>query len=168
MRSLDLSGVICEGCRHPAPRDCWGLRCDACHGGSFHVELERGSEGFDFSGFGTIGGAGGFGEVGFAMSVLDDDVDGPGLYFRTHAWLECGLVSTAEVAAFLKAPLEERIRNYISWKRRELEGSLPDGKRICGRCRVAFTVYDNAWNRDGFCSKACHQTFLKTSRRGGE
>ncbi len=166
MRSLELSGVICEGCRKSQPRDRWGLRCDACHGGSFHVELERGSEGFDLSGLGAIGGAGGA-DVGFALSVLDDDVEGPGLYFRTHAWLECGLISTAEIAAFLKEPLDERIRSYISWKRRELEGSLPEGRRICGRCRVAFTVYDNAWNRDGLCSKACHRVFLKSRAKPG-
>ena len=156
--------MVCEGCRQFQPRDHWGLRCSACHGGSFHVGLERSSDGFDLSGLGPSAGFG-FSDVGFAADVLDDDLEGPGLYFRTHAWLECGAVSTSEVAAFLKAPLEERIRSYISWKRRELEGSLPDGKKICGRCRVAFTVYDNAWNRDGFCSRACHQTFRKSNAK---
>lgn len=164
MRSLDLVGVVCEGCRQSQPRERWGLACGACPGARFHVDLERGSEGFDLSGLGPSGGNG-LAEVGFALSVLDDDTDGPGLYFRTHAWLECGLVSAAEIAAFLKAPLEGRVRDYISWKRRELEGSLPEGRKICGRCRVVFTVYNNAWNRDGFCSKACHQAFLKSSAR---
>jgi hypothetical protein len=160
MRTLELSEVVCEGCRHSQPRDQWGSRCSSCHGETFHIDLQRRSEGFDLSGRN-----GGGGEIGLLLDAVTNDVGGPGLYFQTHAWLECGAVSPPEIAAFRTAPLEERIRSYMSWKRRELEGSLPQGKKICGRCKVAFTVYDNAWNRDGFCSKACHQAFLKSWAR---
>jgi hypothetical protein len=88
-------------------------------------------------------------------------------YFRTDAFLDCKAVSREGIAGFLDAPLEERIRLYVSWKRQELEASLPADHRICPRCHVEFKVYDNDWGRAGFCSHACHQAAMKSGRKPG-
>lgn len=161
MRTLELVGVVCNGCGVPPPQQRWGRRCSDCRGGSFRIEIDRSSEGWDFDGVFTRGI--GAGDLAFLLDAATDDLGGPGPFFRTRARLACAAVSAEEIAAFREAGLEARIRRYVAWKRGEVEASLPADHRVCARCRVAFKVYDNEWARSGFCSRACRHAFLKSS-----
>jgi hypothetical protein len=167
VRAINLSEVRCEACQDLQPREDWGRPCRGCGQASFHVELERVSSGLNGENFldavvqNALSGYSG-GEFGLLLALATDDVGGPGVYFKTHAFLRCGSVSFREISEFLLANVEARTRTYVAWKRRELELALPEGCRICNRCRVAFRVYANAWGRAGLCSKACYQAFMKS------
>jgi hypothetical protein len=167
MRRLEISHVRCETCQSVQCPEEWGRPCRDCANACFQVDLERAASGFNGENLldallrnAAYGGAGG--ELGFLLDVATDDVGGPGVYFRTRTFLPCDGVSSREIAAFLAGTLEERIRTYVAWKRREREWTLPEGHRICVRCRVAFKVYDNEWGRSGLCSRTCHRAFRKS------
>jgi hypothetical protein len=131
------------------------------------VDLERSSSGLngenllDAMANSATSGSGG-GELGFLLDVATNDVGGPGIYFSTRTPLACGGVSSLEISEFLTATVDDRTRKYVAWKRREIEASLPQGHRICARCRVSFKGFDNAWGRAGLCSKACYKAFMKS------
>ncbi len=170
MRTIELFEVRCEACQDRQPQLEWGLRCRSCANASFRVELERSSSGLNGENLldalvqNAASGNGG-GELGLLLAIATDDVGGGGVYFRTHSALACTRVSFQEIEEFRAARADHRTRLYVAWKRRELELSLPEGHRICARCRVAFKVYENEWARSGLCSKACYQAFMK-SRAG--
>jgi hypothetical protein len=167
VRTIELSEVHCEACQALQPPADWGLRCRTCANSSFRIELERSSSGLNGENLldalvQTAGSGGRGGELGLLLDLATDDQGDPGLYFRTQASLSCASVSSQEIAEFLAATVDARIRIYVAWKRREVELSLPEGRRICARCRVSFKVYDNEWGRAGLCSKACYQAFMKS------
>jgi len=123
------------------------MNCQACKGASFSMEIERsasGWESYDLDDFIPRPGI---------VALLDD---GPSeRYWRTQSFLKCKGVSGEEIAAFCAAPIEARRALYVAWKRRELEAALNHDQRVCGRCRVIYTIYRNAWNRSGYCSRSC-------------
>ena len=100
-------------------------------------------------------------------AFLDEATDDAGgsFFYRTHSLLRCREVSGNELAAFLDAPIEERRRMYVEWKRRELRATLDDAHALCDRCGVAFKRYENDWNRAGLCSRTCHEIHLKSQPR---
>jgi hypothetical protein len=163
MRSLELSEVHCEACDGSLRNDEWGRPCAACGGTLFRTELKRASSGFDPWAIVQLVGGSGLGDVQALADLAFGDSGSSGPYYRTEAFLSCTGVTSDDLRLFLAAPLDDRIRTYISWKRRQLEAGLPDGHRICARCQVEFRAYDNEWCRAGFCSKACHRAHVKSA-----
>ncbi len=171
MRSFDFREVLCESCGRTLGPEEWERDCVACGGKAFSVEIERVSSGYDASIASYHPGSPVYGSGMLEVNLLVDLAFGGDTrrspYFRTDALLHCNGVSQAAVAEFLASPLEDRIRLYVSWKRREVEAALPPGHRICPRCHVEFKVYDNEWGRAGLCSKACYHVFTKSGGKPG-
>ena len=119
------------------------------------MEIERSASGIDVSAL--------VGSMGTVGALIDEASDDHGsAYYRTHSFLRCGGIFGSEIVAFMKAPIEERKRMFVGWKRREIEATLDADHGICDRCGIAFKRYENPWNRAGFCSKSCHQACQKS------
>jgi hypothetical protein len=156
MRTFELAKIDCSACgKAPKPSQ-HGRPCAACGKEFFNVEIERSAWGIELveNSPGTVG--------AFVDMASDDSTS---LFYRTHSFLSCKAILGTEIAAYMKAPLEERKRLYIAWKRREIQAELGPDHAMCDRCGVAFKVYENAWNRAGLCSKACHQAHTKSQAR---
>jgi hypothetical protein len=153
MNAFDFSGITCDACGAASKP---GRSCSACGKDSFSVEIERSASGIDLQALflrslGTVG--------AFIDEATDDHAS---TYYRTHSFLRCGGIFGSEVVEFMKAPIEERKRMYVGWKRREIEAALDPGRGICDRCGVAFKRYENPWNRAGLCSRTCHHAYQKS------
>jgi hypothetical protein len=158
MRRFSIIEVNCEGCRKPQNPDGWSGHCPGCGRGSFHVEIERAASGWESLALEDF-----MPKPGYA-ALLDDDASQR--YWRTQSFLECAGVSGEEVDNFRSAPVELRRKMYVGWKRRELEARLTPDQRVCGRCGVIFRAFGNAWNRSGYCSRACKSAASKSKNPG--
>ncbi|HVR84358.1 MAG TPA: hypothetical protein VMU54_08610 [Planctomycetota bacterium] len=166
MRNVEVSEVQCDACGGIQPVARWGGACATCGETTFSVEIERSSSGIDWSNLVASSSSGlGGGDLSLLVDAAFDDAGPSSPYYRTDAFLRTPGVPCAALKEFLEASLEDRIRLYISWKRREVEASLPPGHRICRRCRGEFKVYDNEWGRAGLCSRVCHHAFLRSRPR---
>jgi hypothetical protein len=158
MRRFSLLRVKCESCRQPQEPKDWTGFCPDCGGTSFHVVIERaasGWESFELTDFlpGPTGAEG-----------LLSDGGGREPYWSTQSFLQCAGVGGEDLMDFRSAPIELRRRMYIEWKRRELETTMPPGRRVCERCRVIYKIYDNRWNQSGFCSQSCSKAAGKAKK----
>lgn len=157
MRRFEVSRITCRRCGHDQPAGSFTSRCLHCHGFRFRVEIERSSWGVDYGemaelaclGTGTAWGA-------FAALSMGYDA-GPDPFYRTQALLSLEAVDGLDVERLLRAPLEERRRLFVEWKREETESRLLHGEKVCRRCGLIFKPYPNAWHGAGLCSRACHR-----------
>jgi hypothetical protein len=148
--------VNCEGCGKLQDPAGWSGHCPGCGHSSFRVEIERAASGWEGSNV-----------VDFIPGSYGDLLEDASsdLHWSTQSFLECRGVAGDEIAAFRPAPIELRRRMYVDWKRRELTATRRPDRGICGRCRVIFTIYENEWNRSGFCSRTCLSSASKTRER---
>lgn len=151
-KRFSIIQVCCEGCgKLQNPRSWTGL-CPGCQAASFRVEIERSASGWQ-------------------PYSLEEYLAGPrgsngpsDPYWKTLSFLMCGGVSGDEITQFCAAPIDTRRTLYIAWKRRELEATLTPDHRICERCRVIYKIYENPWNRLGYCSRSCSHAALKSKK----
>lgn len=159
MNTFEITAYTCTACGRIDTPPWTPFRCVDCGNATFGIEIERSASGVEVA----VGNAFG-GMVGTFVDLASDDAGDGSVYYRTHAFLRCEDVTGEEIVRFLGAPIEERRRLYVVWKRREIESRLGGDEAVCGRCRVSFKVYANGWNRAGFCSRTCRSAELKSLR----
>jgi len=162
MRRFDVSRITCASCGHHQAVAAFASRCFQCLGSAFRVEIERSASGLDWE-EAALSLASAF-AVTTPIDFLDTD-DPAGIYYRTHSFVNLAQVDGDDLCRFLKAPLPERRRMFVDWKREESESLLFHGEQVCRRCRVIFKPYANAWNDSGLCSRACRRAQEKSLRR---
>jgi hypothetical protein len=151
MRRFEIVRVSCGGCREVQNPKGWTGACTTCGRDRFRVVIERAASGLE--------------SLELEDFIRGASSDGPAdPYWHTESFLQCSGISGVEIAEFCGAPIEERHRMYVSWKRRELESTLTPDQAVCGRCGVIFKIYDNAWNRSGYCSRSCGTAAAKSTR----
>jgi hypothetical protein len=167
MNRFAVSGIVCSRCRQRQTPPVFHPVCSGCRSTRFGVVVERTATGFDVSGWGQVAGLS-FVVGGDLAPLAFAAMQGPGAlspFYRTHSILEAADVPGMEILVFLQAPVEERRRMFVKWKRKENEARLLASQKVCGRCGVVFTAYSNAWNAAGLCSRICHHAFTRSSRQ---
>lgn len=155
MKRFRITGSACEECGGAQELKRWRGACPACGGRRFRVEIERSAWGLESFEWVDLIPRPALGRY------LRDPVEP---FWRTQSFLTCSGVSGAEIAAFLSAPMEARRSQYVGWKRRELEAGLTKRRRVCARCRVVYTIYRNAWNSEGYCSRTCRSAAARADK----